>query len=62
MKKKFNEKKLTVEDLELNEVKNNSEINFHQVDCLQNYKTDTDPSNRKSRLHAGERWHTVLAV
>ncbi|OQZ03824.1 hypothetical protein B188_26720 [Candidatus Brocadiaceae bacterium B188] len=32
--KKFNEKKLTVEDLELNEVKNNSEINFHQVDCL----------------------------
>ncbi|MDN3514054.1 MAG: hypothetical protein NG747_06610 [Candidatus Brocadia sp.] len=32
--KKFNEKKLTVEDLELKEVKNNSEINFHQVDCL----------------------------
>lgn len=32
--KKFNEKKLTAEDLELMEVKNNSEINFHQVDCL----------------------------
>lgn len=32
--KKFNEKKLTVEDLELKEVNNNSEINFHQVDCL----------------------------
>lgn len=32
--KKFIEKKLTVEDLELKEVKNNSEINFHQVDCL----------------------------
>lgn len=31
--KKFNEKKLTVEDLELKEVANNSEINFHQVDC-----------------------------
>ncbi|MFO0795433.1 MAG: hypothetical protein U0586_15380 [Candidatus Brocadiaceae bacterium] len=31
--KKFNEKKLTIEDLELKEVINNSEINFHQVDC-----------------------------
>lgn len=31
--KKFNEKKLTFEDLELKEVANNSEINFHQVDC-----------------------------
>ncbi len=31
--KKFNEKKLTIEDLELKEVMNNSEINFHQVDC-----------------------------
>lgn len=31
--KKFNEKKLTIEDLELKEVNNNSEINFHQVDC-----------------------------
>ncbi len=31
--KKFNEKKLTIEDLELKEVTNNSEINFHQVDC-----------------------------
>ena len=31
--KKFNEKKLTFEDLELKEVSNNSEINFHQVDC-----------------------------
>ncbi|KXK32740.1 MAG: hypothetical protein UZ01_00162 [Candidatus Brocadia sinica] len=31
--KKFNEKKLTSEDLEMKEVKNNSEINFHQVDC-----------------------------
>lgn len=32
--KKFNEKKLTIEDLELKEVKDNREINFHQVDCL----------------------------
>lgn len=32
--KKFNEKKLTIEDLELKEVKDNTEINFHQVDCL----------------------------
>ena len=31
--KKFNEKKLTFEDLEMKEVSNNSEINFHQVDC-----------------------------
>ena len=31
--KKFNEKKLTIEDLELKEVANSSEINFHQVDC-----------------------------
>jgi len=31
--KKFQEKKLTFEDLELKEVANNSEINFHQVDC-----------------------------
>lgn len=31
--KKFNEKKLTIEDLELKEVKDSSEINFHQVDC-----------------------------
>ncbi len=32
--KKFHEKKLTFEDLEMKEVKNNTEINFHQVDCL----------------------------
>ncbi|MEP9412061.1 MAG: hypothetical protein HRF42_11825 [Candidatus Brocadia sp.] len=32
--KKFNEKKLTFEDLEMKEVRNNTEINFHQVDCL----------------------------
>ncbi|MBV6466281.1 MAG: hypothetical protein DCC43_11130 [Candidatus Brocadia sp.] len=32
--KRFNEKKLTIEDLELKEVKDNTEINFHQVDCL----------------------------
>lgn len=31
--KKFNAKKLTIEDLELKEVTNSSEINFHQVDC-----------------------------
>lgn len=31
--KKFHEKKLTIDDLELKEVTNNSEINFHQVDC-----------------------------
>ena len=32
--KKFNEKKITFEDLELKEVANNLEINFHQVDCF----------------------------
>lgn len=31
--KKFSEKKLTSEDLELKEVLNKSDINFHQVDC-----------------------------
>ncbi|MCF6147556.1 MAG: hypothetical protein E3K37_02745 [Candidatus Kuenenia sp.] len=31
--KKFTENKLTFNDLELKEVKNSSEINFHQVDC-----------------------------
>lgn len=31
--KKYTEKKLTIEDLELKEVKDSSEINFHQVDC-----------------------------
>jgi len=31
--KKLNEKKLTFDDLELKEVANSSEINFHQVDC-----------------------------
>lgn len=31
--KKFTENKLTFSDLELKEVKNSSEINFHQVDC-----------------------------
>lgn len=31
--KKFHEKRITIEDLELKEVTNNSEINFHQVDC-----------------------------
>ena len=31
--KKFNEKKLTFEDLELKEVASSNEINFHKVDC-----------------------------
>ncbi|MDR4507357.1 MAG: hypothetical protein MRJ65_03810 [Candidatus Brocadiaceae bacterium] len=31
--KKFKEKKLRFGDLELKEVKDNAEINFHQVDC-----------------------------
>ncbi|MBM4053364.1 MAG: hypothetical protein FJ264_01550 [Planctomycetes bacterium] len=31
--KKFTENKLSFNDLELKEVKNSSEINFHQVDC-----------------------------
>jgi hypothetical protein len=31
--KKLSEKRLTIEDFELKEVKDSSEINFHQVDC-----------------------------
>ena len=33
MKRNLTKKNLTFDDLEMKEVSNNSEINFHQVDC-----------------------------